>query len=182
MRAVRLMAGSANDPIHIGRGCFDFVAQRCFCYTHMQELKVWRSFIRLPYRKASYHMSVLPERLFGSVSKVDMATRMPLIYKIVFPSISTFETPPPSACRLAAGAHSDQPEPFCHAECLNEEPDMGKPFVRFCEGMRHNWCMAEIMWHRRETRRQTENTNVMPGALEGLILLDKNSCGFVLIV
>jgi hypothetical protein len=41
--------------------------------------------------------------------------------------------------------------------------------------MRHNWCMAEIMWHRRETRRQTENTNVMPGALEGLILLDKNS-------
>jgi hypothetical protein len=34
--------------------------------------------------------------------------------------------------------------------------------------------MAEIMWHRRETRRQTENTNVMPVALEGLILLDKN--------
>ena len=35
--------------------------------------------------------------------------------------------------------------------------------------------MAEIMWHRRETRRQTENTNVMPVALEGLILLDTNS-------
>ena len=35
--------------------------------------------------------------------------------------------------------------------------------------------MAGIMWHRRETRRQTENTNVMPVALEGLILLDKNS-------
>jgi len=33
--------------------------------------------------------------------------------------------------------------------------------------------MAEIMWHRRETRRQTENTNIMPIALEGLILLDK---------
>jgi len=59
---------------------------------------------------------------------------------------------------------------------------MGKPFVRFCEGMRHNWCMAEIMWHRRETRRQTENTNVMPGALEGLILLDKNSCSLTLVV
>ena len=59
---------------------------------------------------------------------------------------------------------------------------MGKPFVRVCEGMRHNWCMAEIMWHRRETRRQTENTNVMPGALEGLILLDKNSCGLPLVV
>jgi hypothetical protein len=42
-------------------------------------------------------------------------------------------------------------------------------------GLRHNWCMAEIMWHRRETRRKTENTNVMPVALEGLILLDKNS-------
>jgi hypothetical protein len=59
---------------------------------------------------------------------------------------------------------------------------MGKPFVRFCEGMRHNWCMAGIMWHRRETRRQTENTNVMPVALEGLILLDKNSCGLTVIV
>ena len=34
--------------------------------------------------------------------------------------------------------------------------------------------MAEIMWHRRETRRQTENTNIMPVALEGLILLDEN--------
>src|SRR5215471_18731221 len=39
---------------------------------------------------------------------------------------------------------------------------MGKPFVRFCEGWRHNQCMAEILWHRRETRRQTENTNIMP--------------------
>src|SRR5262249_34293945 len=80
----------------------------------------------------------------------------------------------PEACRLAPGASSGQPEPFCTAEWLNEEPEMGKPFVRFCEGMRHNACMAEIMWHRRETRRQTENTHVMPGALEGLILLDKN--------
>ena len=52
---------------------------------------------------------------------------------------------------------------------------MGKPFVRFCEGMRYNWGMAEILWHRRETRRQTENTNVMPGALGVLILLDNNS-------
>jgi hypothetical protein len=34
--------------------------------------------------------------------------------------------------------------------------------------------MAEILWHRRETRRQTENTNVMPRALGVLILLDKN--------
>ena len=42
---------------------------------------------------------------------------------------------------------------------MNEEPDVGKPLVRFCEGLRRNWCMAEILWHRRETRRQTENTN-----------------------
>jgi hypothetical protein len=42
--------------------------------------------------------------------------------------------------------------------------------------------MAEIGWHRRETRRQTENTNVMPIALEGLLLLDKNSCGFARVV
>ena len=37
-----------------------------------------------------------------------------------------------------------------------------------CEGLRHNWCMAEIMWQRREIRRQTENTNIIPVALEGL--------------
>src|SRR5437660_1793471 len=84
----------------------------------------------------------------------------------------------PSACRLASGAHSGQPKSFCHAECLNEEPDVGKPLVRFCEGLRHNRCRAEILWHRRETRRQTENTNVMPIALEGLILLDKYSNSF----
>jgi hypothetical protein len=29
----------------------------------------------------------------GSVSKVEMATPMALIYKMLFPSISTFETP-----------------------------------------------------------------------------------------
>ena len=65
---------------------------------------------------------------------------------------------------------------------MNEEPDMGKPFVRFCEGLRHNWGMAEILWHRRETRRQTENTNVTPTAPEDLSLLDKNSCSLSLVV
>jgi hypothetical protein len=74
---------------------------------------------------------------------------------------------------MAPGASASKSEPFCSAEWLNEEPDVGKPLVRFCEGLRHNWCMAEIMWHRRETMRQTENTNVMPVALEGLTLLDK---------
>ena len=86
------------------------------------------------------------------------------------------------ACGMAAGASARQPEPFCTAEWLNEEPDVGNLLVRFCEGLRHNWCMAEIMWHRRETRRQTENTNVMPVALEGLILLDKKSRGLVGVV
>jgi len=57
---------------------------------------------------------------------------------------------------------------------------MGKPFVRFCEGLRHNWSMAEILWHRRETRRQTENTNVTPTAPEDLSLLDKYSNSFFL--
>src|SRR5262245_47597684 len=88
----------------------------------------------------------------------------------------------PEACRLAPGASTGQSEPFCTAAWLNEEPDRGQPCGRFREGMRHNECMAEIMWHRRETRRQTENTTVMPGALEGRILLDTNSCGFTRVV
>ncbi len=80
------------------------------------------------------------------------------------------------ACGIAPGASaSHHPEPVCPAEWLNEEPDVGNLLVRFCEGLRHNWGMAEIMGHRRETRRQTENPNVMPVALEGLILLDTNS-------
>ena len=82
---------------------------------------------------------------------------------------------------MAAGASASEPKPFCTAEWLNEEPDVGKRLVRFCEGLRHNWCMAEIMWHRRETRRQTENTNIMPVALEGLILLDKYLSGYEMI-
>ena len=83
--------------------------------------------------------------------------------------------PSPTAGGLAPGARAREPEPFCTAEWLNEEPDMGKPFVRFCEGLRYNQCMAEILWHRRETRRQTENTNVTPIAPEDLSLLDKYS-------
>jgi hypothetical protein len=35
--------------------------------------------------------------LWGSVSKVEMVTSMVLIYKVLFPSISTFETPPQDA-------------------------------------------------------------------------------------
>ena len=36
---------------------------------------------------------------------------------------------------------------------------MGKPLVRFCEGLEFNCDMVEILWHRRESRRQTEKTN-----------------------
>jgi len=42
---------------------------------------------------------------------------------------------------------------------------VGKPLVRFCEGLDGNFGMDEIVWHRRETRRQTENTKriLQPG-------------------
>ena len=63
--------------------------------------------------------------------------------------------------RLAEGAYTNPNESLQpDAECLNEEPDVGKLLVRFCEGLGYNWCMAEILWHRRETRRITENTNI----------------------
>jgi hypothetical protein len=45
------------------------------------------------------------------------------------------------------------------SEGSTEEPDVGKPLVRFCEGQEYNCGMDEILWHRRESRRQTEKTN-----------------------
>jgi hypothetical protein len=36
---------------------------------------------------------------------------------------------------------------------------MGNPLVRFWEGQEYDWYMEEILWHRRESRRQTEKTN-----------------------
>ena len=38
---------------------------------------------------------------------------------------------------------------------------MGKPLVRFCEGQGYNRDRDEILWHRRESRRQTEKTNLV---------------------
>ena len=38
---------------------------------------------------------------------------------------------------------------------------LGKPLVRFWEGLESNFGMDEILWHRRETRRQTEKTNLI---------------------
>jgi hypothetical protein len=37
---------------------------------------------------------------------------------------------------------------------------VGKPLVRFCEGQESNCGMEQILWHRRESRRQTEKTNM----------------------
>src|SRR5919198_4346580 len=134
------------------------------------------SFELLCYHGQLRELSAVPASdASGAVQMAESAAPTQVIYLGWLPT-------GPEACRLAPGASSGQSEPFCTAEWLKEEPDMGKPFVRFCEGMRHNWCMAEIMWYRRETRRQTENTNVMPGALEVLILLNKNSCGFTRVI
>src|SRR5262245_13857458 len=48
-----------------------------------------------------YHIQkVHPDAGEGSVSKVEMATPMGLIYKALFPSISTFETPPEHALNV----------------------------------------------------------------------------------
>jgi hypothetical protein len=38
---------------------------------------------------------------------------------------------------------------------------VGKPLVRFYEGQECNLNMDEIMWHCRESRQKTENTNVV---------------------
>jgi hypothetical protein len=47
----------------------------------------------MPRIGVDHHLDVLVV-LFGSVSKVKIAAPMVLIYKGLFPSISTFETPP----------------------------------------------------------------------------------------
>jgi hypothetical protein len=36
---------------------------------------------------------------------------------------------------------------------------MGDPLVRFWEGQEYDRYIEEILWHRRESRRQTEKTN-----------------------
>ena len=37
---------------------------------------------------------------------------------------------------------------------------MGNLLVRFWEGQESNWGMEKILWHRRESRRKTEKTNI----------------------
>jgi len=49
---------------------------------------------------------------------------------------------------------------------------VGKPLVRFCEGLGNNSGTDEILWHRRETRRQTEKTNFILKARGGPSLLE----------
>ncbi|MHC4436882.1 MAG: hypothetical protein ACYS3S_05945 [Planctomycetota bacterium] len=41
---------------------------------------------------------------------------------------------------------------------------MGNPLVRFWEGQEYDWYMEEILWHRRENRRQTEKDGSRPPA------------------
>jgi hypothetical protein len=48
----------------------------------------------------------------GSVSKVEMKTWMALIYKALFPSISTFETPPSLAKDQASQAESKKSQHY----------------------------------------------------------------------
>ena len=63
----------------------------------------WRGPLqRGPVRLGPYPVERPPHNgpLDGSVSKVEMATPMALIYKVLFPSISTFETPPVSDTRV----------------------------------------------------------------------------------
>ncbi len=49
---------------------------------------------------------------------------------------------------------------------------MGNPLVRFCAGLGNNSGTDEILWHRRETRRQTEKTNFILKAGGGPSLLE----------
>ena len=37
---------------------------------------------------------------------------------------------------------------------------MGNLLVRFWEGQESNWGMEKILWHHRESRRETEKTNI----------------------
>jgi hypothetical protein len=37
---------------------------------------------------------------------------------------------------------------------------VGNLLVRFWEGQESNWGMEKILWHRRESRRKTEKTNI----------------------
>lgn len=50
---------------------------------------------------------------------------------------------------------------------------MGNPLVRFCEGLGNNSGTDEILWHRRETRRQTEKTNFILKVRGGPSLLER---------
>src|SRR5215471_4149858 len=78
------------------------------------------------------------------------------------------ERPPPSSAAggLAPGTHSSPPQSFCHAERLNEEPDMGKPFVRFCEGCdtRSPTCLLCLKPHSTEWQPNREERLRLPAS------------------
>jgi hypothetical protein len=52
------------------------------------------SLVRMEAHKSVVSGEVREQNRSGSVSKVEMMTPMALIYMMLFPSISTFETPP----------------------------------------------------------------------------------------
>jgi hypothetical protein len=49
------------------------VAQGCIDDLHMQELKVWRSFLHLPHRQGSYDMPMLSKRFPYPLKKLSLS-------------------------------------------------------------------------------------------------------------
>jgi hypothetical protein len=81
--------------VDLGRGACTVPQRR------REELRVTYRFFQTKYRELHAQFTTLRQGyyLIGSVSKVEMVTPIALIYKILFPSISMFETLPPSLYR-----------------------------------------------------------------------------------
>src|SRR6266516_2591814 len=70
---------------------FDFA----YCHSSMKCLSCGAGMRRVGQKPPA---EFIPLSFWGSVSKVEIATSIDLIYKVLFPSISTFATPPTSGC------------------------------------------------------------------------------------
>jgi hypothetical protein len=89
----------------------------------------------------------------GSVSKVEIATPMDLIHKVLFPSISTFETPPQGD---TTERHAYDPLKAGPRDADEEDSGRIDPGGRG-EGMRSvaPWCTRlDLSWGRKEGRRR----------------------------
>ena len=73
----------------------------------------------------------------GSVSKVEMATPMALIYKVLFPSISTFETLPRSYMDTELSQEKRRREPL-RGSPWAEQP-FCRPAFRHLNRFTYNW-------------------------------------------